>query len=77
MKVRIEIHLSTTEAKIISRLAMQQGRSRKNFCEREMRKVIQLSSYFTLAFNHSPVIDITNKPLELEENRKIDLPASE
>ena len=73
MKVRIEIHLSTSKAKIISSLAMQQGRSRKNFCEREIRKIIQLSPYFTLAFHHKPVITITDKPLELEEVRKIDL----
>lgn len=40
MKTRIEIHLDTKDAKALSRIAKQQGRSRKNLCEMEIKKLI-------------------------------------
>ncbi len=39
-KVRIEIHMDTKEVKILDKLAKEQGRSRKNLCETEIRKLI-------------------------------------
>lgn len=41
MKVRIEIHLDSKEVKELDKIAKEQGRSRKNFCEMEIRKIIQ------------------------------------
>lgn len=42
MKVRIEIHLDDKkEVKHLDKLAAEQGRSRKNFCETEIRKMIE------------------------------------
>jgi mRNA-degrading endonuclease RelE of RelBE toxin-antitoxin system len=41
MKVRIEIHLESKEVKLLDRLAKEEGRSRKNFCETEIRKLIE------------------------------------
>jgi metal-responsive CopG/Arc/MetJ family transcriptional regulator len=40
-KVRIEIHLEAKEVKLLDRLAKEDGRSRKNLCETEIRKLIQ------------------------------------
>lgn len=40
MKTRIEIHFDSKEAKLLDKIATEQGRSRKNFCETEIRKVI-------------------------------------
>ena len=40
MKVRIEIHLESKEVKVLDKLAKDNGRSRKNFCETEIRKLI-------------------------------------
>ena len=40
MKVRIEIHLTNDEVKQLDNIAKEQGRSRKNLCETEIRKVI-------------------------------------
>lgn len=39
-KVRIEIHLEPKETKILDKLAKSEGRSRKNLCETEIRKLI-------------------------------------
>lgn len=41
MKVRIEIHLDSKEVKQLDKIATEQGRSRKNLCETEIRKLIQ------------------------------------
>lgn len=41
MRTRIEIHLDSKEAKVLDRIAEQQGRSRKNLCETEIRLIIQ------------------------------------
>lgn len=41
MKVRIEIHLESKEVKLLDKLSKEQGRSRKNFCEVEIRKLIE------------------------------------
>lgn len=41
MKTRIEIHLDSKEVKVLDRIAEQQGRSRKNLCETEIRLIIQ------------------------------------
>jgi len=40
MKNRIEIHLSDEETKQLDAIAKSEGRSRKNFCETEIRNVI-------------------------------------
>ena len=40
MKNRIEIHLSDEETKLLDKIAKQEGRSRKNFCETEIRNII-------------------------------------
>lgn len=40
MNVRIEIHLTKDEVKRIDAIAKEQGRSRKNLCETEIRKLI-------------------------------------
>lgn len=41
MKTRIEIHLPDKDVKILDKIAKQQGRSRKNLCETEIRKLIE------------------------------------
>ena len=40
-KVRIEIHLTDEETELLQKIAAQQGRSRKNLCETEIRKIIK------------------------------------
>ena len=40
MKTRIEIHLEPKEVKLLDKIAKESGRSRKNFCETEIRKII-------------------------------------
>ena len=40
-KVRIEMHLTSRETEVLDKIAEQQGRSRKNLCETELRKIIQ------------------------------------
>lgn len=40
-KVRIEIHLEAKEVKLLDKLSKEEGRSRKNFCETEIRKLIE------------------------------------
>jgi hypothetical protein len=47
MKVRIEIHLEPKEVKILDKLAKDNGRSRKNFCETEIRKLVEASKLKT------------------------------
>ena len=42
MKVRIEIHLEPTEVILLDEMAKEDNRSRKNFCENEIRKLIEL-----------------------------------
>lgn len=44
MKVRIEIHLEPKEVKLLDKLAKEEDRSRKNFCETEIRKLIEIYS---------------------------------
>ena len=39
--VRIEIHMTGKETELLERIAEQQGRSRKNLCENEIRKIIR------------------------------------
>ena len=39
--VRIEIHLDNTETDILDAIAKEDGRSRKNLCETEIRKLIK------------------------------------
>ncbi len=39
--VRIEIHLDKTETDILDAIAQEDGRSRKNLCENEIRKLIK------------------------------------
>jgi hypothetical protein len=39
--VRIEIHLDKTETDILEAIAKEDGRSRKNLCETEIRKLIK------------------------------------
>lgn len=39
--VRIEIHLDETETDILDTIAKEDGRSRKNLCETEIRKLIK------------------------------------
>jgi len=41
MKTRIEIHLDRKQVKLLDKIATEQGRSRKNFCETEILKIIQ------------------------------------
>jgi metal-responsive CopG/Arc/MetJ family transcriptional regulator len=41
MKIRIEIHLSEQEAKALDKIAKQDGRSRKNYCETSIRSIIK------------------------------------
>jgi hypothetical protein len=38
---RIEIHLTEAEVKALDKIAKLDGRSRKNFCETEIRKIVQ------------------------------------
>ena len=40
-KARIEIHLTEAEVKALDKIAELDGRSRKNFCETEIRKIVQ------------------------------------
>lgn len=40
-KVRIEIHLTKEATKILDAIAKADGRSRKNFCEAEILKIVQ------------------------------------
>lgn len=40
MNTRIEIHLAKDEVKQLDAIAKEQGRSRKNLCEVEIRKLI-------------------------------------
>lgn len=40
-KVRIEIHLTEEETKALDEIASSDGRSRKNLCETEIRKLIE------------------------------------
>ena len=39
--VRIEIHLDKTETNILDAIAKEDGRSRKNLCETQIRKLIK------------------------------------
>ena len=41
MKVRIEIHLLDAEVETLDKIAKQDGRSRKNYCETVIRSIIQ------------------------------------
>jgi len=41
MVIRIEIHLDKTETDILDASAKEDGRSRKNLCETEIRKLIK------------------------------------
>jgi predicted transcriptional regulator len=41
MKTRIEIHLTEEETAKLDKIAEQEGRSRKNLCETEIRKLIK------------------------------------
>ena len=43
-KVRIEIHLTEVEAKKLDAIAKADGRSRKNYCEIAIRKIIDAHS---------------------------------
>lgn len=38
---RIEIHLTEEETKLLDQIASADGRSRKNLCETEIRKLIE------------------------------------
>lgn len=38
---RIEIHLTDEETTILDQIAVEDGRSRKNLCETEIRKLIK------------------------------------
>lgn len=38
---RIEIHLTKEETVILDQIAVKDGRSRKNLCETEIRKLIE------------------------------------
>jgi len=40
MSKRIEIHLTEEETAILDQIAVEDGRSRKNLCETEIRKLI-------------------------------------
>lgn len=39
-KVRIEIHIEEDDVRLLDQIAEEQGRSRKNLCETEIKKVI-------------------------------------
>lgn len=41
MKNRIEIHLTDAETMALDKIAEQDGRSRKNYCETAIRSIIQ------------------------------------
>lgn len=45
MKTRIEIHLTEQEVKALDKIAEQDGRSRKNYCETAIRSIIQSFSW--------------------------------
>lgn len=45
MKTRIEIHLDSKEVKLLDKIASEQGRSRKNFCETEVLSIIKSFSF--------------------------------
>jgi metal-responsive CopG/Arc/MetJ family transcriptional regulator len=47
-KSRIEIHLDQKDVKVLDKIAKGEGRSRKNYCEEEIKKKIT---------------EYTNKPL--------------
>lgn len=55
--IRIELHLTPKETKTLDKIAKQQGRSRKNLCETEIRKLIQS---FDNPHSAQP-IDLNNK----------------
>ncbi|MFN8144906.1 MAG: hypothetical protein U0073_10825 [Bacteroidia bacterium] len=40
-KVRVEMHLKLAEVKALDKIAESEGRSRKNFCETAIRKILQ------------------------------------
>lgn len=40
-KIRIEIHLEPKEVAVLDKLAKEDKRSRKNYCETEIRKKIE------------------------------------
>ena len=40
MKTRIEIHLTEQEVKALDKIAELDGRSRKNYCETQIRLII-------------------------------------
>lgn len=40
-KLRVEIHLSKEDGKLLDEMAQQEERSRKKFCEIEIRKVLR------------------------------------
>ena len=39
--IRIEIHLRESEAKALDKIAKNDGRSRKNYCETSIRSIIK------------------------------------
>lgn len=41
MRTRIEIHLDSKDVKLLDKIATEQGRSRKNFCETEILSIIK------------------------------------
>lgn len=41
MKVRIEIHLNIDDAHILETISKKENRSRKNFIENEIKKIIE------------------------------------
>ncbi len=51
--VRIEIHLDKTETNILDAIAKEDGRSRKNLCETEIRKLIKERGLKIKTFNEN------------------------